>query len=185
MCIVDPARPLAHRFRDRVFQSRGAGGDRDHFRAEKTHPVNIESLAFRIFLSHEHDAFHSEKRSRRCGRYAVLSGAGLGDEPCLSHLLCKQCLSEHVVDLMCAGVIQILPLQIDLCASEVLRHPCCVIQSGRTSGVIIKQFFQFFIECRIVLILIIGLFQLDDRIHQRFGNVLSSVLSESASWVRH
>jgi hypothetical protein len=54
------------------------------------------------------------------GGHAVLAGAGLGDDPGLAHPLGQQDLAHAVVDLVRAGVVQLLALQIDLRAAEVL-----------------------------------------------------------------
>ena len=45
------------------------------------------------------------------GGDAVLAGAGLGDEPGLAHALGEQGLAEHVVDLVRAGVVEVLALE--------------------------------------------------------------------------
>ena len=41
----------------------------------------------------------------------MLPGSRFGDDPFLSHELCQQTLSEHVVGFVCAAVKQIFPLQ--------------------------------------------------------------------------
>ena len=44
------------------------------------------------------------------GGYAVLTGAGLGNEAGLAHPFCQKGLADAVVDLMGAGMVQILSL---------------------------------------------------------------------------
>ena len=53
----------------------------------------------------------------------MLAGAGLGDDARLAHPAGEQDLAEHVVDLVRAGVVELLALEIDLCAAELLRQP--------------------------------------------------------------
>jgi hypothetical protein len=50
----------------------------------------------------------------------VLARAGLGDDPGLAHALGQQDLAHAVVDLVRAGVVQLLALEIDLRAAEML-----------------------------------------------------------------
>ncbi|GAB3108946.1 hypothetical protein GCM10027055_06610 [Janibacter alkaliphilus] len=63
-----------------------------------------------------------QPEQRRCGgqRDPVLAGAGLGDELALAHPLRQQALAEAVVDLVAAGVVEVLALEVDLRAAEVL-----------------------------------------------------------------
>ena len=68
----------------------------------------------------------------------MLSRAGFRNKPGLSHLFCQQRLAQHVVDLMCAGMVQVFALQINLCAAQIPGHFVCVIQPGWPSGVLIK-----------------------------------------------
>ena len=63
-------------------------------------------------------------------RDAVLAGAGLGDDPLLAETPGNRRLAERVVDLVRAGVQQILPFQVDAlvrgeaaCAGERRRAP--------------------------------------------------------------
>ena len=52
-----------------------------------------------------------EQGGRGGGGHAVLAGAGLGDEAGLAHPLGEQRLAEHVVDLVRAGVVEVLALE--------------------------------------------------------------------------
>jgi hypothetical protein len=58
------------------------------------------------------------KRRHRRGGHAVLAGPGLGDHARLAHAPREQRLSEGVVDLVRAGVVQVLALEVDLRAAE-------------------------------------------------------------------
>jgi hypothetical protein len=62
------------------------------------------------------------KRAHDRGRrHAVLAGAGFGNNPALSHAFREQDLAKRVVDLVRAGVEQILALQIDFSRPRVPR----------------------------------------------------------------
>ena len=55
-------------------------------------------------------ALEAEHGAHGGGGHAVLAGAGLGDHAGLAHALDEQGLAERVVDLVRAGVVQILTL---------------------------------------------------------------------------
>ena len=110
MCVADPACPLAEGLRDSVLQGRCAGGHRNNGRAEQTHAIDVQCLPLRILFSHEDDTFHAHQcRGGGC-RHTVLAGACLGDQTGFAHFFREKCLPEHVVDLVCARVIQVLAL---------------------------------------------------------------------------
>ena len=135
--------PIAHRFVDRFFQRRLAGGDGDDFRAQKTHPRNVERLAFHIDRAHVDDAFAAEPRGHRGGRDAVLAGAGFGDDPLLAHAPREQDLAERVVDFVRAGVEQVFAFQINFRAAELLRQALGEIKRRRPAGEIAQQMVEF------------------------------------------
>ena len=143
--------------------------------SQKFHTVDIQCLSVGIFFSHEDFAFHPQEGCCRCGSHTVLSGTGLCDQAGLAHLLGKQCLSQGIIDLMGTGMVQILSLEIDLRAAQILRHFPCIVQQRGAPRVFIQQLVQLRIEFRILLIMLIALFQMDQFIHQCLGDILSSV----------
>ena len=77
-------------------------------------------------------------KSARHGRRgdAVLARAGLGDEARLLETSREQRLADRVVDLVRAGVQQVLALQIDLRAAEALGEPAREVEPRRPAGVL-------------------------------------------------
>ena len=69
-------------------------------------------LALDVLGAHVHDARQVEQRAGRGGRDAVLAGAGLGDDPGLAEAPGQQRLAERVVDLVGAGVGEVLALEV-------------------------------------------------------------------------
>ena len=110
----------------------------------------------------------------------MLACAGLGDDAGLAHLFRQQHLTQHVVDLVGSGVVQVLTLQVNLCSAQIFRHALRVVQSRGPSRVIIQKLCQLPVKFRVVLIVIVGLFQLNHCIHQCFRNILASVDSKSS-----
>ena len=60
---------------------------------------------------HVHPALKTKERRRGRRGHTVLPRAGLGDDALLAHALCKQHLSKRVVDLVRAGMAQVLALE--------------------------------------------------------------------------
>ena len=80
-------------------------------------------LTLGVDLAHVDDALHAEQRGCRCRCDTVLACPGLGDQATLAETLREQRLTEHVVDLVRAGVVEILTLQDDAGVTRVLREP--------------------------------------------------------------
>ena len=183
--VLDAARPLTHRLGNRILQGAGAVGDRDHLRSEKAHLVDIERLALRIHLPHENHALHPHERRDRRGRHTVLARTGLCDEAGLAHLLREQRLAEAVVDLVGARVVQVLALQVDLCAAEVLRHLLRIVEAARAARILVEQRLQLRVKRRVILVFVVRGLKLDHRVHQRLRDVLAPVNTESSILICH
>ena len=110
---LDVRHPVAHRLVDRVLERRRAGRDRADLGAQRAHPEHVRRLAPDVLLAHEHDARQAEQRARGRRRDAVLAGAGLGDHPRLAEPPGQQRLAERVVDLVGAGVGEVLALEVE------------------------------------------------------------------------
>jgi hypothetical protein len=63
-----------------------------------------------VLLSHVNDAAAPKQRGYRGRGNTVLSGAGFGDNPRFAHPPGQQYLADGIVDLVRAGVIQVLTL---------------------------------------------------------------------------
>ena len=108
---LDRGHPVAHRLVDGVLERAAARRRRAHLGAEQAHAEHVERLALHVDLAHVDDALEAEQRGGGGGGHAVLAGAGLGDDAALAHALGEQRLAEHVVDLVRAGVVQVLALE--------------------------------------------------------------------------
>ena len=108
----------------------------------------------------------------------MLAGAGLGDDALLAHALRHHDLAEHIVDLVRAGVVELLALEVDLRAAEMLGEALGEIQRRRPADIILEVAVHFGLERRIGLGHGVGLFQLEDQRHQRFRNEASAEIAE-------
>ena len=117
-------------------------------------------------------------------RAATVAGAGLGDDAGLAHALGKQDLTEAIVDLVRTGVVQLVALEIDLCAAQFFRQALGEIKRARPASIMGIQMRQFRLEFRIGLCLFpLGL-KVEDQWHQRFGNEAATEDAEAAVLVR-
>ena len=89
-------------------------GHLDYTRTQNLHAGHVGSLFFYIHGAHVDVAFQSEVCRCRCQRHAVLSRAGFGDNLFLAHVLGQERFAHAVIQLVRTGVVEILPLGIQL-----------------------------------------------------------------------
>jgi len=183
--VGDAGSPLPHRLRYGVFQGGRARLYGNHLCPQQAHPVHIEGLPDGILLPHKDHALHPQECCGGGGGYPVLARPRLGDQTGLAHPLGQKCLPQYIVDLVGPGVVQILPLQIDLRPAQVLRHLFGKIQPGGPPGVLVEQLGQLPVKLRVVLVVVVCRFQFNDCIHQRLRDILSPMDAEAAVGICH
>jgi hypothetical protein len=105
--------------------------------AEQLHAVDVDLLPLDVDRAHVDDAIQTEARAHRRRGHAVLAGAGLGDDAALAHAARHQRLADRVVDLVRAGVVEVLALEQDLRAADTLGQALArgrSAKAGRRSG---------------------------------------------------
>ena len=112
----DVRHPVADRGRGRLLERPRARFDGLDGRAQQPHPLDVGVLAAHVLGAHVDDTFEIQQRARRGRRDPVLAGPGLGDDPRLAHPPGQQRLTERVVDLVRAGVVEVLAFEVDLVA---------------------------------------------------------------------
>ena len=107
---LDVRDPVADRRRHGLLQRPSAGLDGFDRGAEQRHPLHVRPLAAHVHRAHVDDALEVEQRA--CGRrgHAVHPRARLGDDSRLAHPPGQQRLTDRVVDLVRAGVVEVLAL---------------------------------------------------------------------------
>ena len=106
--------PVAQRLVHGVLQRAGAARHRIDLGAQELHAEHVGLLALDVGCAHEDLARQPEARAHRGDGDAVLAGARLGDDARLAHAARQQDLAEAVVDLVRAGVIELVALEVDL-----------------------------------------------------------------------
>ena len=181
---VDVGDPVAHRLVDRVLERARAGRHRHDLGAEQPHAGDVERLPPGVLLAHVDDAVEAEQRGSGRGGHAVLAGTGLGDHPLLADVPGEQRLPQHIVDLVRAGVVEVLALEQHARSAGVLAELRHVGERRRAAGVVAQQRLQFGAERGIGLGLVEGSGQVVDRGDERFGDESTAVRAEMAGGVR-
>src|SRR5690606_24499585 len=125
-----------------------------------------------------------EARGDRRRGDAVLARARFGDDARLAHAAGELDLPEAVVDLVRARVIELLALEIDLGAAELLGQPLGEIERARPAGIMRVEILEFGDEGGVVLRLVIGFFEIEDEGHQRLGDEAAAKNAEAPALVR-
>ena len=137
--VLDVGDPVAERLVHGVLERAAAGGTATTSAPSMPHPGHVEGLPLGVLLAHVDHALQAEQRGRGGGGDAVLAGAGLGDDPGLAHPLGQQRLAEHVVDLVRAGVVEVLALEEAPGRRPPRREPRHLGEQRRPAGVVAQQ----------------------------------------------
>ncbi len=98
---------------DRVFQGAATGTYRPHFSSQQSHAEDVELLARHVHFTHVDDALEAEEGGRRGRSHPVLARPRLSHESPLAHFEGQESLANYVVDLVAAGVVEVLAFQQD------------------------------------------------------------------------
>ncbi|GAA3067995.1 hypothetical protein GCM10020000_60450 [Streptomyces olivoverticillatus] len=185
MGAVDVGDPVAERLVDGVLEGAAAGLHGDDLGAEHPHAGDVERLALGVDLAHVDGAFEAEEGAGGGGGDAVLARAGLGDDAGLAHALGEQRLAQHVVDLVGAGVVEVLALEEDAGAARVFGEAPHLGQGAGAPGVVDHQVAQLGGEGGVRLRLLVLGGDLVDGGDEGLGDELAAERAEVAGCVRH
>ncbi len=115
----------------------------------------------------------------------MLTRTCFGDKTGLAHFLCKKRLSENVIDLVRACVIEILAFKVYLSSAKLFSELLCVVKTRGSARILIKKLCKLSVEFRVILIVVVSIFKFNNGIHKRFGNILSAVDAKSALFICH
>ena len=114
----------------------------------------------------------------------MLPGAGFRDNARLAHALRQHDLPQHRIDLMRAGMVQLITLEIDFRPAELLRQAFGQPKRARPTHIMGQQAPPFIHKGRIALRFLIGFFNLKDQRHQRFSNETPTIRAEASTGIR-
>jgi hypothetical protein len=112
--VVDIGDPVAQRLVHRVLERARARRDRHHLCAQQLHAEHVGGLTRHVGRAHVDDAGQAKARADGGRRHAMLARAGFGDDAGLAHAHGQKDLADAVVDLVRAGVVELVALEPDL-----------------------------------------------------------------------
>ncbi len=177
--VTDGGDPVAHRLVDGVLQRPAAAVHGLDLGTEDLHPEDVERLALDVDRPHVDLAAHPEEGGSRGRGHAVLPGAGLGDQAGLAHPLGQEGLPDDVVDLVRAGVVEVLALQ-QQPQPEPGAEVVALGEDRRPAGVVAQDLVELGTERGIGPRLPERRFQLLARRDQRLGDEAPAELAEPA-----
>ena len=111
------------------------------------------------------------------------AGPGLRDDPRLAHAPRQQDLAEHVVDLVGAGVVELLALEIDFGAAAMRRHAFGEVERRRPADIVRQIIVHLGLERRVGPRGRVGLLEIENDRHQGLGHEPSAEQAEMAALV--
>ena len=120
----------------------------------------------------------------------MLASAGFGDDSGLAHADREQDLADAIVDLVRAGMVELVALEPDLRAlsiggrfANMVGEPLGKIERAGAADIMFEQVVEFFLERRVGLGGAIMFFQIENQRHQRFGDIAAAKFAEMAALV--
>src|SRR5690606_15528644 len=101
-----------------------------------------------------------------------------------AHPARQQHLAERVVDLVGAGVVQVLPLQVDRTTARLRFQPTRPVERRRPPDIVAQQHLELRPERRIAARCVPGRLQLDECRHQRLRHIAPAELAEPTGLYR-
>ena len=182
-CIAHVGDPVAQSIVHRIFQGAPTRGDGDDLGAQQAHTEDVGCLAFNVMCAHIDNALQAELGADGGRGHAVLARAGFGDDALFAHAPRKNDLAQHVVDLMRAGVVQLVAFHIHLGTAQMFGQPFGKIERAWPANVIGPQIIHLGPETVVSLGLFILGFQLQNKRHQRFRNKTPPKITKAAIFV--
>ena len=151
-----------------------------HLGSEKLHTKDVEFLAGAVFFAHVNLALQTEQGTDGCSRHSMLPCARLCNDSFLSHAHRQKALAQGIVDLVGAGVVEVLPLDRNL-EPGLRANAMGIGERGRASHVIFKVARELGPKRRISPCSLKFHFQLFDGGNQCFGDVAAPVVAKATT----
>ncbi len=117
----------------------------------------------------------------------MLPRAGLSNEARFLHAPGEQRLPDRIVDLMGAGMAQVLALEVNLRTTQSFRQTLGEIQRRRPPDIFFQIVLQLGLKPLIPACALVYLFQFQQGRHESFRDIPSAVRAEPpmSIWYRH
>jgi hypothetical protein len=176
--------PVAQRVVHRVLERAAARGDGDDLGPQQLHAEHVGCLPFDVRGAHVDDAFQPELGADGGRGHAVLARAGFRDDPGLAHAAGEDDLAQHVVDLVRAGVVQLVPLEVDLGTAQLFGQAFGEIERAGAADIIRPEIVHLVPEALVGLGVLVLRLKLQDQRHKRLGHEASAEIAEAALFIR-
>ena len=130
--------PLTDRLVRSVLERHVARLHRRHLAAQHTDLLHVRPLTLCVRPPHVDHTFHAHQCADAGHGHTVLSCARLSDHPPPAQMSCQQHLSQCIVDLVRARVVQVFPFEVES-ASVAFRHACRTIKWRRPTRIVAQQ----------------------------------------------
>src|SRR5262249_5844461 len=114
-----------------------------------------------------------------CGN-AVLACSGFGNDTAFAHPHGEQSLADTVVDLVRAGMEQVFPFEIDLCAAKLFAQTTGRKQRCLPACIFFQQAFKLGAKLFAATSFLVLTLQLFEGGHQCFWNIASAVSAKTS-----
>src|SRR5712692_4820099 len=170
--------PVPYGFRGRVLERLRSASHLFDLSAQQLHAADVHRLAAHVLGAHVNRAREAEASGDGGDGDAVLARTGLGDDALLAHLDGEQRLSDRVVELVGAGMAEVLALEMDVRPAEMLAQPVRRVKRRRPSdeGMAVTGELELKLGVRFGFMPYV--LQLLERAHQRLGHVLAAIRTE-------
>src|SRR5215213_9982506 len=176
--VFDVRDPVPYRLVDGVFEGTRAAQYGHDLGPKELHPHDVQPLAAGVFFAHVDDALLAVEGGDGGRGDAVLARAGLGDDALLAHPVGEENLAQGVVDLVRAGVREVLALEPDVGAAPPLGQALGEHKRGRPADEVPRQAVPLLAELGVVAVALVGLFELFEGVDQGLGHVAAPEWAE-------
>ena len=159
------------------FSVRLAELDGPDFGAEQVHALDVGPLPAHVLLAHVDDALEAEAGADGRGGDTVLAGARLGDDSPFAQPARQDGLAERVVQLVGAGVQQVLAFEIE---PLVRRETFCARERSRSTREGPRELVELRLKGLVRPCGAPAILELVERGNERLGHVAPAVRSVQA-----
>ena len=114
----------------------------------------------------------------------MLASSGLGNDFGFAHAAGQQSLTQHIVDFVRAGMVQLIALEIEFCPAKMLRQPFSKIERRWSANKMFLIIGHLSSEAGIRLCRLPGRLYLKDKRHQCFRNKAPAMNAKPALFIR-